>query len=128
MARRSDQGEPVGFLRRTLDRLATTTGAIEDAELREDAEAAGCAPISGCGDRQLATLHGTLRTVTLRPRGGVSALEAELYDGSGTATLIWLGQRRIAGISPGRQITVRGRVGMQGGTRVLYNPRYELCA
>ncbi len=76
----------------------------------------------------MVTLHGTLRTVTLRPRGGVSALEAELYDGSGTATLIWLGQRRIAGISPGRQVTVRGRVGTHAGNRVLYNPRYELCA
>ena len=116
------------MLRRALSRLTTTTGSLEDAELREDAEAAGCGPISNCGDRQVATLHGTLRTVTLRPRGGVSALEAELYDGSGTATLIWLGQRRIAGISPGRQVTVRGRVGIQDGNRVLYNPRYELCA
>ncbi len=128
MTRGGGNGEPVGFLRRALSRLATTTGSLEAAELREDAEAAGCGPISSCGDRQVVTLHGTLRTVTLRPRGGVSALEAELYDGSGTATLIWLGQRRIAGISPGRQVTVRGRVGTHGGNRVLYNPRYELCA
>ena len=53
-------------------------------------------------------------------------LEAELYDGSGAITLVWLGRRRISGISPGRDVQVHGRVGMQDGTPVLYNPRYEL--
>ena len=56
-------------------------------------------------------LQGTLRTVTLRPRGGVPALEAELYDGSGTIVLVWLGRRRITGIEPGRSIQVIGRLG-----------------
>ncbi len=114
-------------MKRALGRIATTT-EIEAAELREHATAAGCGPIARCGDRELVTVHGTLRTVTLRPRGGVAALEAELYDGSGTVTLVWLGQRRIGGVTPGRQITVRGRVGVQDGQRVLYNPRYELAA
>ena len=125
----SGDGAPrPGFLRRALGRLATTTPEMEAAELREDAAAAGCAPIARCGDRDVVTLHGSLRTVTLRPRGGVAALEAELYDGSGTVTLIWLGRRRIGGISPGRQLTVRGRLGAHGDQRVLYNPRYELSA
>jgi hypothetical protein len=64
--------------------------------------------------------------VTLRPRGGVPALEAELYDGSGLITLVWLGRRRIAGIEPGRAIKVTGRVGVQDRMRVMFNPRYEL--
>ncbi len=118
---------PTGLLRRALGRLATTTGAIEAAELQRDAAVAGCCPIADTQDREVVTLHGTLRTVTLRPRTGVSALEAELYDGSGTVRLVWLGQRRIAGISPGRQVTVTGRLGVSCGERVLYNPRYEIC-
>ena len=61
-----------------------------------------------------------------RPRGGVPALEAELYDGSALITLVWLGRRRIAGIEPGRQIKVVGRVGVQDRVRVMFNPRYEL--
>ena len=69
---------------------------------------------------------GRLRTVTLRPRGGVPALEAELTDGSGTLTLIWLGRRRIAGVSPGRAMQVQGRIGRYDGVRTIYNPRYEL--
>jgi len=121
------QTQPPGFLRRALGRIATSTPEIEAAELRQEAAAAGCRPIDSCADREVVTLHGTLRTVTLRPRAGVAALEAELYDGSGTVTLIWLGQRRIAGVTPGRQVTATGRVGLQDGERVMYNPRYQLC-
>ena len=54
------------------------------------------------------------RTVTLRPRGGVPALEAELYDGSGSISVVWLGRRRIGGIAPGRGIRVVGRIGRPG--------------
>ncbi|GAA2002427.1 hypothetical protein GCM10009719_09460 [Nocardioides kribbensis] len=71
-------------------------------------------------------LRGTLRTVTLRPRGGVPALEAELFDGSGVITIVWLGRRRIVGISPGVSMQVQGRIGCHDGVRVMYNPRYEL--
>lgn len=77
-------------------------------------------------DRTLVRLRGTLRTVTLRPRGGVPALEAELYDGTGVITVIWLGRRRIAGIAPGRSMQIAGRIGRHEGVRIMFNPRYEL--
>ena len=72
------------------------------------------------------TLCGTLRTVTLRPRAGVPALEAELYDGSGTVAIVWLGRRQIAGVEPGRGIRVHGRLAVNEGRPVMFNPRYEL--
>ena len=71
-------------------------------------------------------MTGTLRTVTLRPRGGAPALEAELYDGSDVIDLIWLGRRKIAGIEPGRLVLAEGLVSMQDGRKVMFNPRYEL--
>jgi hypothetical protein len=40
--------------------------------------------------------------------------------------VLWLGRRRIAGIFPGRAIRVTGRIGVHGGARIMYNPRYEL--
>ena len=46
--------------------------------------------------------------------------------GSGVVLLVWLGRRRIGGIAPGRVIRVEGRIGLQDGQRVVYNPRYEL--
>ena len=69
-----------------------------------------------------------LRSVTLRPLDGVTALEAELYDGSDSVSLIWLGRRKIEGVAAGRQLTAHGRIGMRSGARVIYNPRYELEA
>jgi hypothetical protein len=112
-------------LRKRLSRWAGTTD-LEAEQLQRDAAKAGCCPIVEAGDRERVELQGSLRTVTLRPRGGVPALEAELYDGSALITLIWLGRRRIAGIEPGRQVKVTGRVGVHDAMRVMFNPRYEL--
>ncbi|WP_244927698.1 OB-fold nucleic acid binding domain-containing protein [Nocardioides sp. W7] len=112
-------------LRRSISRWANT-GDQHARDLRETYAEAGNDSIATAPDRERVLLRGTLRTVTLRPRGGVPALEAELFDGSGVITLVWLGRRRIAGISPGRSIQVQGRIGQHDGVRILYNPRYEL--
>lgn len=112
-------------LRRTISQWANPSAEEARGLVREFATS-GCTAIHDAPDRETVTVQGTLRTVTLRPRGGVPALEAELYDGTGTLTLLWLGRRRIAGIHPGRAIRVTGRIGEHGGTRVLYNPRYDL--
>jgi len=112
-------------LRATISRWASQDRE-EARELRKDTQKAGLVAISEAPDRQRVVVQGTLRTVTLRPRGGVPALEAELYDGSGSIHVVWLGRRRIGGIAPGRAIRVEGRIGVQDNQRVMYNPRYEL--
>ena len=114
-------------LRTSISRWANQDRA-EARELRKDTEKAGLVSIREAPDRRKVVVGGTLKTVTLRPRGGVPALEAELYDGSGAITLVWLGRRQITGIGPGRQLEVEGRIGVQDGVRVMYNPRYELRA
>ncbi len=114
-------------LRRTLSRWASSSDQ-HARELRRTVAESGLTTISDAPDRVRVQLSGTLRTVTLRPRGGVPALEAELFDGSGAITLVWLGRRQITGISPGRALEVEGRIGNQDGVRVMYNPRYELRA
>ena len=68
----------------------------------------GLVAIDQAPDRTRVKLSGTLRTVTLRPRGGVPALEAELFDGSGAITLVWLGRRQITGIGAGPPARGRG--------------------
>lgn len=112
-------------IRRSISRWANTADQ-EARDLQKDTAASGCIAIADAPDRERVLVRGTLRTVTLRPRGGVPALEAELYDGSGVITLVWLGRRRIAGISPGRALRVAGRIGDHEGVRIMYNPRYEL--
>jgi hypothetical protein len=109
-----------------LDRLSSTPEELHSEELRQDAIATGCTRIRDCSDRQIVTVTGTLRTVTLRPRAGVPALEAELFDGSAALDVVWLGRRSIAGIEPGRRILASGRISMNRGRPVLFNPKYEL--
>lgn len=112
-------------LRRTISKWANSSDQI-DRDLQLAFRHDDCVPIGELRLREEVRLRGTLRTVTLRPRGGVPALEAELYDGTGAITLVWLGRRRIGGIAPGRDVQVIGRVGLQEGVPVLFNPRYEL--
>jgi hypothetical protein len=112
-------------LRRTISAWANAEDQ-HARELRETTKAGRCDLIADCDDRTPVRLRGTLRTVTLRPRGGVPALEAELFDGSGSLVLVWLGRREIAAITPGRLVEVQGRVGRLNGDRVIYNPRYTL--
>jgi hypothetical protein len=115
-------------LRRTISRWANPADQ-EQTQLQQEfghAKSRDCLSIADAPDRTPVKLRGTLKTVTLRPRAGVPALEAELNDGSGAIMIVWLGRRRITGIDAGRNIEVQGRVGLHEGTRVLYNPRYEL--
>ncbi|HYH33911.1 MAG TPA: OB-fold nucleic acid binding domain-containing protein [Nocardioides sp.] len=115
-----------GRLRQRLSRWTATSSDLHAEQLRRDPGRGDEQPIEEAPDRQLVTVRGVLRTVTLRPRGGVPALEAELFDGSGVLTLIFLGRRRIVGIAPGRSLRATGRIGVHEGTRLMYNPRYEL--
>jgi hypothetical protein len=115
-----------GFVRRLISRLTTDAGELDDEDLRAAIPAHGATPIARCTDREAVCILGTLRTVTFRPRAGVPALQAELWDGTGSVTVVWLGRRSIPGIDPGRAIKVRGRITALHGRRVIYNPVYEL--
>lgn len=118
--------KPVSRLRRVLHRLAADEAEIEAEDLQAEAEEAGATAVARCPNRDKVCVAGTLRQVLLRPRAGVPTLEAELYDGTGTVTLVWLGRRRIAGIEPGRSLVARGRLAQADGEHMIYNPSYEL--
>ncbi len=117
---------PRGRLRRVMHRIAADQREVEAEELKDRAEEFGATAIAHCADREQVSVAGTIRSVTLRPRAGVPALDAELYDGSATVSLVWLGRRTIAGIEPGRTVIAHGRITMTEGHRTIFNPRYEL--
>ncbi|MDQ1697379.1 MAG: hypothetical protein QOJ03_2732 [Frankiaceae bacterium] len=106
--------------------LTAETQELDAEALQNTAVKAGATTVARCGDRVPVTVLGTIRAMTIRPRAGVPALEAELYDGSGTVTLVWLGRRTIAGLGPGRQVKAMGRITTSEGRRLIYNPRYEM--
>lgn len=120
-------GEGRGRLWDAVSRWASSSESERDAErLRADVEGAGLVPLVDVADREVASVRGVIQTVTLQPRAGLPALEAELYDGSGVVTLVWLGRRRIGGIDCGRKLTATGRITTLEGRRVMFNPRYAL--
>lgn len=122
----SEGRQKSGGLRRLFARLTADPSELQAEQLQQTAVAVGAQPIASCADREKVCVAGTLRTVTFRPRGGVPALEANLWDGTGEVAVIWLGRREIPGITPGRNIRVRGRITCPGGHRAIYNPIYEL--
>jgi cytochrome c-type biogenesis protein CcmE len=105
-------------------RLTRTRAEVEAAELLAEQGDPAAERIDCCHPGQQVTVRGMVRSMTLRPRGSVPALEIELYDGSGSVTVVWMGRRRIPGITPGRTMVVSGRLTGDGPT--IYNPRYEL--
>jgi RecG-like helicase len=117
-----------GWFARRLERLTADDHTIDAEELRDHAVSAGCEPVADCRKGEVVTVTGRLKSVVYTPREHVPTLEAELFDGSGSVTLVWLGRRRIPGIEPGRTLTAHGRFASFDGRQVIYNPRYELAA
>jgi amino acid transporter len=109
-----------------LERLTAGREDLHAEELQAEIVEISNKAIGECGDREMVDVAGTLRTVTLRPRGPSLTMEADLWDGTGNITLVWLGRRDIPGIRPGRRIVVRGRCSRIKGERTIYNPVYEL--
>jgi RecJ-like exonuclease len=111
---------------RFFRRLTASEAELDAEELQRVAEQSGCVPACDVNRGDLVNVNGRLRTVVYTPRTNLPTLEADLFDGSDVVTLVWLGRRAIPGIEPGRQLTVRGRVAVRDGRKVIYNPYYEL--
>lgn len=118
--------KPAGRFRRALARLALDDDELASRELQGEREQVGATAVDCCTKGEPVRVAGTLRTVTLRPRAGVPTLEAELYDGTGSVTLIWLGRRRIGGVECGRRMVAHGRLTEHEGRATIYNAAYEL--
>jgi len=121
-----EESAKAGLLSRVTARLARTESELEARDLLEDTGRLGRTPIIDLVDRSEASVCGAVRSVTLRPRVNVPALVVEIYDGSKTLNLVWLGRRRIGGVVPGTYLTVRGRVTYRHGTPTIFNPAYEI--
>ena len=91
----------------------------------------GGAPLDELELRRPVQIAGEIRSVRIVPRAGAASLEATVQDGRGTVTAVFLGRRKIAGLSPGRRVLLEGVVSGKGGTKhgggcLMYNPVYQL--
>ena len=67
-----------------------------------------------------------IRAVRIVPRAGASAMEVTVSDGRGSVVGVFLGRRKIPGMSPGRRIMLAGVAGKDGKRYLVYNPEYQL--
>ena len=116
-----------GFVRRLTRRLTESPEQRDAEELTGEAASTGAQRAIDCQRGQEITMVGELRSVQTNAKGCSGGVRAELYDGTDTVTLVWMGQRRIPGIDCGRTLKVCGRMGMlDNGHKAIYNPHYEI--
>ena len=113
-------------LRSWWAQLNSSVAELDAQELRIDAERAGAAAIEAVNSGQVRTLKGTIQSLVYRPEVSVPMLEAELFDGSGRITLVWMGRRKIRGINPGTKMAVTGRLVRSNGRLTMFNPNYAV--
>jgi hypothetical protein len=114
-------------LSRWVHRLVADDTELDAEALQTDVRTEGAQQSAFCRRGELTTVTGRLREVVFVPGPAVPTVQAELFDGTGSVRLVWLGRRRIAGIEPGRSLVARGRIARQpDGALVIYNPWYEL--
>ncbi|WP_026550795.1 hypothetical protein [Arthrobacter sp. Br18] len=76
--------------------------------------------------------RGFIDRVTVQPRTNAPQFAAtvRLPSSAGTPAvriqLIWMGQRRVAGIVAGGELAFEGMASQVDGIPTIYNPRYEI--
>jgi RecG-like helicase len=122
----SSPASGTNWWQRLTERLAPSARALEANELRSKFDSLDTTSIAEAPIAVRVRVGGTVSSLTLRCRAQVPALEVDLYDGSDTLTLVFLGRRAIRGITPGRGLIASGRVTRRGSALIMYNPTYEL--
>ena len=102
---------------------------VDAAALMDTTEMLGAQAAAEVAVGEVVKVYGAIRALRIRPNTNVPMVEADLWDGSGFITLIWLGRRSIAGITTGRALIAEGRLTKGPANQpTLFNPRYELLA
>lgn len=109
-----------------LSGLLRSQAQHEAEELTVQSTDTGADCIATCERGHQVRVCGTIRSVAVHPEATAPSVEAEVYDGTGHLTLVWLGRRRLAGLEVGRMIEARGRVTCPHGSPVIFNPDYTL--
>jgi RecG-like helicase len=83
-------------------------------------------PVADATWRSHVKVAGRVRSVRVQPRVGVPTLECTLVDDTGGITIVFLGRRKMAGITCGRRVVAEGTIGEHHGRLAILNPLYEL--
>ena len=113
-------------LREALSALVSSREQIDAADEARSAARLGTTPIGEVVPRARTTVSGVLKAVTYGPATAKPVLTGQLYDGTGSIDLVWIGRRTISGIRPGTRLRAEGVVAAGRTRSTIYNPAYEL--
>ncbi len=113
-------------LKNAVKRFTTTVEELDRAQLGKFCDECGLTPMVDIQARTQVRVGGEVRSVRLVPRAGAPALEVTVSDGRGSATAVFLGRKKIAGVIPGRHIAIEGVAGKSGKRFLILNPLYTL--
>lgn len=113
-------------LRKMVDRLTKPVEDLDREALGSYCDKLGATPMNQITPRSPIRVAGEVRAVRIVPRAGASATEVTVSDGRGSVDAVFLGRRRIAGMSPGRRVLLSGVAGRDGNRYIVYNPEYTI--
>lgn len=113
-------------LKRFVERFTKPVEELDRERLDDFVADLGLDRLDAIELRRPARYGGEVRSVRIVPRAGADALEVAISDGRGMITAVFLGRRKVLGISPGRRLAIEGVAGRDGARVVVYNPVYTL--
>lgn len=69
---------------------------------------------------------GEVKRMTIRPRSGIPSTQIVIADGTGEATVVFSGRRKVRGLDHGRCIVVDGVAFEDADGLTFLNPAYTL--
>src|SRR3954452_20306465 len=106
--------------------LTASVADLDKARLQDRYCGVDLTPIAETPLRVPVRLRGEIQGIKVVPRAGSATVEATVSDGTGKAVAVFLGRRRIPGMTPGRGVVIEGVGRRDGGRTVLLNPAYTL--
>jgi RecG-like helicase len=113
-------------LRKAMQRLTKPVDELDREALGRYCDDLGGTPMNQITVRTPIRVVGEVRAVRIVPRAGAPALEVTVSDGRGSVVAVFLGRRKIAGMSPGRRVLLAGVAGRDANRVIVYNPEYIL--
>ena len=114
--------------KKLVERLTKPVEEIDREQLTAFCDARSLAAMDAIVARRRVRVGGEVRSVRIVPRAGAPALEVTVSDGRGSVVGVFLGRRKIAGLSPGRRVAFEGVTARDGKRYLVFNPIYELLA
>jgi hypothetical protein len=114
--------------KKMVERLTRPVEDLDQERLTAFCDALALEPMDSIEPRHRVRVGGEVRSVRIVPRAGAPALEVTVSDGRGSVVGVFLGRRKIAGLSPGRKVAIEGVTARDGKRYLVFNPIYELLA